>query len=705
MASLRWWRLVVVVAVVLVAAPAAAFSLMDDQEALLAAELAEADYADLCADRANATWAWLLAPSHHSTRLKLQADEDFAQAQRSNADSLREFCDPASLQDAGLRQRVVLASSPGAAALPLPDYRQVLLFAARSWNVTQWRRIACFNDSTGACHLDWMHSARVLSGSHDPYRCHDAWLRWHRLFSHQAALFSSQRQLLDTAAARNGADDIWAYWELLTEFPQSGRNVSALWDGELQRLYGELRSFVLARLRFQYGADMVGDDDLLPLHLLGSFVGDDWLRIADLVTPPLDDAYKNLSSSLRKKSWKGQHLYGVAAGVGSKMGLPSLKKTPFWENAHFNGSCPATVLPWCTENYVRIQTCDEVDVHAYLDAHRVSMHAIFHQLSVHNGRFILRQLNRHSALLEAVKGVGELVAMSHQQLTRLGLLPEAAAGSAEAAAADRRLRLLVALRVLPALAHAVAADAWRADGANATWNAVSSTIKGVRPPRDVAESWEYVQDSKIALNEPYRGTAAGIILQFQLFEKLLNGNIHDPQNPVDVIKKDGLLRKLMVAGMSAPWPDVVNQILGITELDVGPLLRYFEPIRDLLRSDVAPDTPRVAQFERRALPPDVSEEKTTEESVTTPVYTSPTLQNVSSRSHEVKVTSKPEGDTSQSGPPPDAEPEADSASASRAILIGSLSLIGVGLATGAFLAGRHFYRKKKQRERRNRRPA
>ncbi|XP_049797726.1 angiotensin-converting enzyme-like [Schistocerca nitens] len=682
-----------------------AFSFLNDQEALLAVELAESDYVDMCPDHANATWAWLLNPSRHNLKLKLQADEDLAQAQRSNSDSLREFSEPASLEDAGLRERVLLASSPGAAALPLPDYRKVVQFAARSLNVTRSQSIPCYNDSL-PCRWDWHKSGRVLASSHDPYRAHHAWLQWHHLFAPQAADFHGQLELLQRAAEGNGANDIWEYWELMTDYPETGKNASSLWAGELQRLYGDLRQFVLARLRFQYGPDMVGDDDLLPLHLLGSFVGDDWLRIADLVTPPFDEAYKNLSNSLRKKSWKGQHLYGVAAGVGSKMGLPSLKKSLFWENAHFNGSCPAAVLPWCTENYVRIQTCDKVDVHSYLDAHRVTMHALFHQLSVHNGRYILRQLNRHSALLEAVMGLGELLAVSHQQLTRLGLLAEAAtdSDSGTGAGPDAQLRLLVALHTLPRLAHALATDVWRAEGVNSTWNGVSSTIRGVRPPRDVAESWEYVQDKKVALNQPYLGTAAGIILQFQLFEKLLNDNIHDPQNPVDIIKKDGLLRKVMVAGLSAPWLDVVNQVMGITELDVKPLLRYFEPIRSLLLSDVAPDTPRLAKFERQALPPDVAEEKPTELSAVTEADTSSTTQAVSSRSQEVEGTAKPEGDSPKSGPLPGTEPKPDNAAGSQAILIGSLSLIGIGLGTGAILAGRHFYRKKKQRERRNRRP-
>ena len=53
---------------------------------------------------------------------------------------------------------------------------------------------------------------------------------------------------------------------------------------------------------------------------------------------------------------------------------------------------------------------------------------------------------------------------------------------------------------------------------------------------------------------------------------------------------DGLNRKVLRAGSSRPWTEVLQEAIGTNKMDATSLIRYFQPIIDWLHEQNRPET-------------------------------------------------------------------------------------------------------------------
>ncbi|KAF4527148.1 hypothetical protein B566_EDAN007211 [Ephemera danica] len=189
-----------------------------------------------------------------------------------------------------------------------------------------------------------------------------------------------------------------------------------------------------------------------------------------------------------------------------------------------------------------------------------------------------------------VKSLAEAMANLGSLLATIGAVDEGlvARDGSDPTGQDIELRVLVALRVLPRLPVALAADLCRLRAAPNP-DSISSPATLCWPLRremqgvstgsshgEEVEMWDALGDPHFTLHKPYLSEFAGLLLQFELLEHLQrNGK-----------KVDSDLSSVLAQGFKEPWTVLLREI-GVTSVSADPLRRFFKPLKSLFE-DMAP---------------------------------------------------------------------------------------------------------------------
>ena len=91
----------------------------------------------------------------------------------------------------------------------------------------------------------------------------------------------------------------------------------------------------------------------------------------------------------------------------------------------------------------------------------------------------------------------------------------------------------------------------------------------------------------IPANTPYLRYFLASILQFQMHEAMCDAAGYDgPLHTCSVYGSEQAGEKMeavLALGASRPWPDALEAITGTREMDAGPMLEYFAPLRGYLQ--------------------------------------------------------------------------------------------------------------------------
>lgn len=440
------------------------------------------------------------------------------------------------------------------------------------------------------CHLDLQGVQHVLATSRDHDKLLQAWKQYQKRFNSKIEEYLDILQLTNVAAEANGAGDVETYWEQQSEFEEGYTQALFLWKN-IEPLYQKLHAFVSKQLSRHDAFLRSTNSSLIPAHLLGSVAGNDWAYIADHVL--YSKSYQRLLASMKRKVLGGMKVYKTAENMIVNLGLGALP-AEFWEQSWFNSSCPAHVISYCESGKARVLTCNLTGWPEYLDAYESVMRIKHIQLAEKENSFIFRDNNHYSAIYEAVTGLSALLASSPWYLQQLGLLSSKQNQDGSAEYSEASLLLLVALRTLPKLPYYLAADLWRLEALSSnltnitelssSWRRHRKNMQLISVPTGDEDIFDFLSDPYITSNKPYLGKFFGIILQFQLLEKVLEGKDMDSNemNVTYAFSANEDLRKLLYSGKSKNWADLLKEMMGIYYLDSGPLLLYFQKLESYL---------------------------------------------------------------------------------------------------------------------------
>jgi peptidyl-dipeptidase A len=191
------------------------------------------------------------------------------------------------------------------------------------------------------------------------------------------------------------------------------------------------------------------------------------------------------------------------------------------------------------------------------------------------------------------EAIGDAVALSITPgyLRQAGLL-----GAAPSAAADTAALLRQALDKVAFLPFGLLIDQWRwqvFSGAvtpadyNRAWWALRAKYQGVAPPVARTEA-DFDPGAKFHVpgNTPYTRYFLARVLQFQFYRAMCREAGHT--GPLykcsfyDSKEAGAKLAKMLEAGQSRPWQDILYEMTGERQMDAGAMMEYFAPLKTWL---------------------------------------------------------------------------------------------------------------------------
>ncbi|KAG8034806.1 hypothetical protein G9C98_007882 [Cotesia typhae] len=237
----------------------------------------------------------------------------------------------------------------------------------------------------------------------------------------------------------------------------------------------------------------------------------------------------------------------------------------------------------------RIKQCTKVTMEDLLSTHHEMSH-IQYYLQYKDQPFIFRN-EALPGFHEAISDAIELSVMNPRHFQRIGLYNN----STEDYESNINFLMLMALRKVVYLPFAYIIDQvgqwrWRvfSDGVadmTTRWWELRLQYQGIVPPlprleRDFDPGAKY----HIPADIPYTKYFVGAVLQFQLFESLCDISGHVGElHLCDIYRSQEagrLLSEILSQGSSRNWHEIVQLMTRgkMDRIDVGPMLRYFEPL-------------------------------------------------------------------------------------------------------------------------------
>ncbi|OAD56235.1 Angiotensin-converting enzyme, partial [Eufriesea mexicana] len=520
-------------------------------------KLTEFDYEDACLDTAKAEWAFINSPSNETLSVweeKLISYAVFKNLQRNEIANISK----ANISDHSLQYKYDVAVKIGDALLHNEDYKTLVHFSGAA----EFLRLSTVHKGALNNHTrkDVEH---ILSHSNNIKNKSTVWTTWHEEQAPLVQNFSIILPLADKAAKANGAKDIVEYWELLSGYSNGYKEIKYEWS-KIATLHKKILRFAIINLSHKYNITM---DNTIPVDLLGSLQGSDWIPVAVDVTP-YPDLMFNITKNLWKKKLIGKSMYKVASTMSTQI-LHQVPQADFWDKSYFNQ---------------QVSTCFEPTISNFLSAHKNVGKIMFNQLSVENTP-VLNIANRYSALEEGVSELFGILAASPAWLNYTHIIDNSTDN-------DQRLivsLMITALNTLPRIAYYMSVDMWR----------INAIEKKITNSEDLISSWwkyreeyeglssneaklpTFLNDDHITSNKPYLPKLVGTILAFQLYEYLMEST---------EVRYDSIIRnqisleflRVIQRGSADNWMKILNKYLEIDQISSSALMSFFSPLEDFI---------------------------------------------------------------------------------------------------------------------------
>ena len=443
----------------------------------------------------------------------------------------------------------------------------------------------------GEC-LDIGGLSRILATSRNPAELLEAWRGWHAVGAPMRDRYARFVELSNKGARELGHPNTGAMWRSQYEMtPEAfAAEVDRLWE-QVRPLYESLHAYVRARLVQQYGADVVDPDGMIPAHLLGNMWAQEWGNIYPLVAPQnaAGPGY-DLTELIRARSLDAAEMTRFGERFFTSLGFAPLPQT-FWERSMLTQPrdrevvCHASAWDIDDQEDLRIKMCIEPTAEDFVTIHHELGHSFYQR--AYRGQ---PQLFRNGANDGFHEAIGDAVALSitPEYLVQVGLLDRA-----PAAAADTALLLRQALDKVAFLPFGLMVDKWRwgvfsgdipPSRYNAAWWELRNRYQGVQAPVARSEA-DFDPGAKYHIpgNTPYARYFLARVLQFQFYRALCReAGYSGPLHRCSFYGSQAAgarLERMLEAGLSRPWQEVLFEMTGERQMDAGAMMEYFAPLK------------------------------------------------------------------------------------------------------------------------------
>ena len=546
---------------------------------------AESTLYDVGLKAARAEWVANTYITFDTEELTAEADEANAVATRDLAMQARPY--EQLRLPADVRRKLLLLKL-SLAAPPPPDPRQTTELSRITTGLQADYGRGTYCKTPDHC-LQITDIERILATSRDPAELLDAWQGWHRISVGMRDRYARFVTLANAGARGFGFSDVGVLWRSGYDMPADSFavEIDRLWT-ELKPLYLQLHAYVRARLAGRY-PNLVTANGMIPAHLLGNLWAQEWGNIYDVVAPAAATPSVDITALLRAHGVDERGMVRYAERFYTSLGFDSLPST-FWDRSQFikprdrEVVCHASAWDIDSKNDVRIKACLQVTGEDFVTVHHELGHN-FYQRAYQNQPYFF-QNGANDGFHEAI---GDAIALSvtPEYLRRIGLLD-----SLPSAATDTAMLLRIALDKIAFLPFALALDRWRwgvfageitPARYNAAWWDLKHRYQGVAEPVARTEQ-DFDPGAKyhVAANVPYIRYFLARVLQFQLHRSWCRAaGWTGPLYRCSVYGNKAAgqqLARMLAAGQSRPWQDILADATGERQLDATAIVDYFQPL-------------------------------------------------------------------------------------------------------------------------------
>ncbi|KAJ3608492.1 hypothetical protein NHX12_025539 [Muraenolepis orangiensis] len=387
-----------------------------------------------------------------------------------------------------------------------------------------------------------------------------------------------------------GFADTGAYWRSWYETPTFEQDLEQLYK-TVEPLYKQLHAFVRRQLFNQYGSKYINLKGPIPAHLLGNMWSQTWNNIYGLMIPFPEKPNLDVTDKMVEKGYDAVKMFQVAEEFFTSLDLIPMPEA-FWNESMLvkpegrEVVCHASAWDFYNQKDFRIKQCTTVTMEQLFTVHHEMGHVEYYLQ--YKDQPVGYRRGANPGFHEAIGDVLSLSVSTPKHLKTIGLL-DTLTNDEET---DINYLLKMALEKMAFLPFGYLIDQWRwnvfsgqttPDRYNADWWHLRTKYQGICPPTPRTEDhFDAGAKYHIPGNTPYIRYFVSFILQFQFHEKLCKAaNQTGPLHTCDIYQSKeagNILRTVLKAGSSKPWPEVLQEALGTNKMDAGALMRYFDPI-------------------------------------------------------------------------------------------------------------------------------
>lgn len=422
----------------------------------------------------------------------------------------------------------------------------------------------------------------------------EAWNGWRTVSLPMREKYQRMVELANEGARDLGYEDTGAMWRAGYDMPASEFPVELdrLWL-QVKPLYDSLQCHVKTKLTEHYGDEIMGDDGMIPAHLLGNMWAQDWTGVYELVKPEDAGSTIDVTALLVAHDYDAEKMVKTAEGFFTSLGLEPLPET-FWQRSLFTKpqdrdvQCHASA--WDIDNLddIRIKMCIKEDYEDFVTIHHELGHNFYQR--AYKDKSILYRNGANDGFHEAI---GDTVALSitPQYFKEIGLIDEVPASSN-----DLGMLMQKALEKIAFVPFGLMIDQWRwkvfngeisPEEYNAGWWSLRNQYQGVKSPLARTENhFDPGAKYHIPGNTPYTRYFLAHILQFQFHRELCKtagyeGDLHRCSIYNNKAAGEKLI-KVLEMGAEKPWQDAMEIVANSREMDATAVVDYFAPLKTWL---------------------------------------------------------------------------------------------------------------------------
>ncbi|XP_054454528.1 angiotensin-converting enzyme [Anoplopoma fimbria] len=435
------------------------------------------------------------------------------------------------------------------------------------------------------------HLTDIMANSRSYKRLLYVWEGWHNASGVPLRQYYPKFvELSNKGSQADGFEDTGADWRSWYESTTFENDIEELYR-TIEPLYKNLHAFVRRKLYNQYGPKYINLKGPIPAHLLGNMWAQTWNNIYGMMIPFPDKPNLDVTDEMVNQGYNATHMFRVAEEFFTSLNLEKMPEE-FWAESMLvkpDGRevvCHASAWDFYNRKDFRIKQCTTVTMEQLFTVHHEMGHIQYYLQ--YKDQPVGYRRGANPGFHEAIGDVLSLSVSTPKHLQAIKLLKNVTSDPET----DTNYLLKMALEKIAFLPFGYLIDQWRwgvfsqntpPERYNADWWYLRTKYQGICPPtRRTEEHFDPGAKYHIPGNTPYIRYFVSFVLQFQLHEKLCAAAKHTgPLHTCDIYgsaEAGAILKKILEAGSSKPWPDVLQEAIGTRKMDATSLMKYFQPI-------------------------------------------------------------------------------------------------------------------------------